>query len=66
MRYAEAKEDNTHNSYDGFQPLTARDVADMVYYTVSRPDHVNIQDILMFGTQQASATTIARTGKDAK
>jgi NADP-dependent 3-hydroxy acid dehydrogenase YdfG/Flp pilus assembly protein TadD len=50
--------------YEGFQPLTAGDVADTIYYMASRPAHVNIQDVLVFGTQQASATLINRSGRD--
>lgn len=50
--------------YDDFKPLSARDVAETIYYVATRPDHVNIQDILMFGTQQASARDINRSGRD--
>ncbi len=50
--------------YEGFQPLTAGDVADTIYYMASRPAHVNVQDVLVFGTQQASATLINRSGRD--
>jgi NADP-dependent 3-hydroxy acid dehydrogenase YdfG len=51
------------NIYNDFKPLSARDVAETVYYVATRPDHVNIQDILMFGTQQASARDIDRSGR---
>lgn len=50
--------------YDDFKPLGARDVAETVYYVATRPDHVNIQDILMFGTQQASVRDIDRSGRE--
>jgi NADP-dependent 3-hydroxy acid dehydrogenase YdfG/Tfp pilus assembly protein PilF len=49
--------------YSNFTPLTAADVAETVYYIVNRPQHVNIQDVLMFGTQQASATVVDMSGK---
>lgn len=49
--------------YDDFKPLSARDVAETIYYVATRPDHVNIQDILMFGTQQASVRDIDRSGR---
>lgn len=49
--------------YENFQPLRARDVAETIYFMATRPPHVNIQDIYMFGTQQASATTIDRSGR---
>ena len=51
------------NIYEDFKPLSARDVAETVHYVATRPDHVNIQDILMFGTQQASARDIDRSGR---
>ncbi|MBK8556295.1 MAG: SDR family NAD(P)-dependent oxidoreductase [Lewinellaceae bacterium] len=52
--------------YNDFQPLTSPDVADAIYYMVSAPPHVNIQDIAMFGTQQASSTMIDRSGRKNK
>lgn len=42
--------------YDGFVPLTAEDVADAIYYAVSAPDHVDVQDVLLMAKAQASAT----------
>ena len=52
--------------YGNFTPLMAVDVAETVYYIVNRPLHVNIQDVLMFGTQQASATVVDASGKKYK
>lgn len=49
--------------YDDFQPLKARDVAEAIYFIATRPPHVNIQDIWMFGSQQASATVVDRSGR---
>ena len=46
--------------YEGFYPLQADDVADAISYVLSRPSHVNIQDILIMPTAQASSTVIAR------
>lgn len=48
--------DRADKVYDGFVPLVAEDVADSVYYAVSAPDHVNVQDILIMPKAQASAT----------
>lgn len=42
--------------YDGFVPLVAEDVADAIYYAVSAPDHVDVQDVLLMAKSQASAT----------
>lgn len=49
--------------YEDFNPLTSADVAEAIYFIASRPPHVNIQDILMMGTQQATATDIDRSGR---
>jgi NADP-dependent 3-hydroxy acid dehydrogenase YdfG/Tfp pilus assembly protein PilF len=50
--------------YDDFMPLTARDVAATIYFIASCPAHVNIQDILMMGTQQANSIFIDRSGRN--
>ncbi len=49
--------------YKDFNPLTAKDVADAIYYMITRPPHVNIQDILLMGTHQAGSTLINRSGR---
>jgi NADP-dependent 3-hydroxy acid dehydrogenase YdfG len=46
--------------YDGFEPLIAEDVAETIWFAVSRPAHVNINEIIMMATAQANATTIYR------
>lgn len=43
--------------YNGFQPLQAVDVAEVIYFAVSRPDHVNLNDIVIMPTAQANSTT---------
>jgi 3-hydroxy acid dehydrogenase / malonic semialdehyde reductase len=43
------------NVYNGFQPLTAGDVAEAVYYVTTLPAHVNINDLVLMPTAQASA-----------
>jgi NADP-dependent 3-hydroxy acid dehydrogenase YdfG/thioredoxin-like negative regulator of GroEL len=49
--------------YEDFTPLKASDVADTIYYIVTRPDYVNIQDVVMMGTQQAGANWVDRSGR---
>lgn len=39
--------------YDGITPLYARDVAEAILFVVTRPAHVNIDDILVMPTDQA-------------
>ncbi len=48
------------NAYKGYKALQAEDVADVIYFAVSRPAHVNIADVLMFCTAQASATIVKK------
>lgn len=46
--------------YDGFEPLVAKDVADVIWFAVSRPAHVNINDLVVMPAAQASATQLVR------
>jgi 3-hydroxy acid dehydrogenase/malonic semialdehyde reductase len=46
--------------YDGFEPLAANDIAETIWFVVTRPKHVNINDLLIMPTAQASATIINR------
>ncbi|RZL13899.1 MAG: SDR family NAD(P)-dependent oxidoreductase, partial [Pedobacter sp.] len=39
--------------YDGFEPLVANDIAEAIWFAVSRPAHVNINDMLIMPTAQA-------------
>lgn len=49
--------------YEDFQPLTSKDVAETIYFIVTRPPHVNVQDVLIMGTQQGGATFVDRSGR---
>ncbi|MBL7774547.1 MAG: SDR family NAD(P)-dependent oxidoreductase, partial [Saprospiraceae bacterium] len=49
--------------YNDFQPLKASDVAELIYFIVTRPPHVNIQDVWIMGTQQAGSNHIHRSGR---
>ena len=49
--------------YEDFTPLNARDIAETIYFMVSRPAHVNILDVVIQGTQQPSATILDRSGR---
>jgi len=48
------------NVYQGLTPLTADDVADVVYFCATRSPHVNISEVLLVPTDQASATLVHR------
>lgn len=47
-------EDTAKKIYDGLTPLTAEDVADVVYYCASLPPHVCINDLVLTCTRQAN------------
>jgi len=46
--------------YDGLEPLVANDIAEAIWFAVSRPAHVNINDMLIMPTAQATGTIINR------
>lgn len=48
--------------YEGFQPLNAQDVADVIFYTASLPPHVCINEIVVTCTQQATTNFFDRSG----
>lgn len=48
------------NVYKGFKALQAEDIAEIIYFVISRPYHVNIADLLVFPTAQANSTTIKK------
>ena len=48
------------NVYKGYKALQAEDVADVIYFAISRPAHVNIADVLMFCTAQANSTIVKK------
>jgi NADP-dependent 3-hydroxy acid dehydrogenase YdfG len=41
--------------YDGYKPLSAKDIAEIVYYTANLPAHVCINDLTVTPSAQASA-----------
>ena len=53
----DAKADNVYKGYKALQP---EDLADVIYFAVSRPAHVNIADVLLFCTAQASSTIVKK------
>lgn len=46
--------------YDGFEPLEAKDIAETIWFVVSRPPHVNINELTIMPTAQANAVNIYR------
>lgn len=44
--------------YQGYQPLKPEDIADIIHFVITRPYHVNIEDLVVFPTAQATSTII--------
>jgi len=45
-------------AYQGYKPLSSFDIADNVAYVASRPEHVQIADIIVFPSSQASSEVV--------
>jgi NADP-dependent 3-hydroxy acid dehydrogenase YdfG len=48
------------NVYKGLTPLYAQDIAEAILFMATRPDHVNIADLIIMPTDQASARDFRR------
>ena len=59
VRFA-GDQDSADAVYRGVDPLTADDIADCIGWAVTRPSHVNIDQILVKPRDQASATRVHR------
>ncbi len=57
FRGDDAKADNV---YRGVKPLTGDDVADVVFYAASAPEHVQIAEVLVLATHQANSFVLHR------
>ncbi|WP_028891592.1 SDR family NAD(P)-dependent oxidoreductase [Tenacibaculum sp. 47A_GOM-205m] len=44
--------------YQGYKALQPEDIADIIHFVVTRPYHVNIEDLIVYPTAQASATIV--------
>jgi NADP-dependent 3-hydroxy acid dehydrogenase YdfG len=54
-------EDAAKKVYEGFHPLNAQDVADIIFYTASLPSHVCINEVSVTCTQQANTNFFDRS-----
>ena len=52
--------DRAKQVYHGLTPLTAADIADTILFCITRPPHVNISEILLVPTDQATPTLVIR------
>ena len=53
-------EETAKKVYEGFEPLSAQDVADIIFYTTTLQAHVCINDLVVTSTQQASSIHISK------
>ena len=53
-------EDRAARVYQGITPLTGDDIADVAVYAANAPEHVQIAEVLILATHQASASLIVR------
>ncbi len=60
VRFA-GDEDRAAKVYEGTRALTPGDVADTILWCCARPSHVNVQELVLFPTDQASVTRVHRT-----
>lgn len=52
--------DRASNVYKGLDALQAEDIADIIHFVISRKYHVNIADLIVYPTAQASATIVTK------
>jgi NADP-dependent 3-hydroxy acid dehydrogenase YdfG len=52
--------DRARAVYHGLTPLSGRDVADVILFAITRPQHVTLHDIQIMPTAQAAATLVHR------
>jgi NADP-dependent 3-hydroxy acid dehydrogenase YdfG len=50
--------ERAYKVYQGFTPLQAEDIADIIWFAVTRPPHVNIADLTVMCLDQASSTIV--------
>jgi len=53
-------EDRAKNVYNGYQPMSAEDIAELTYYSTSLPPHLCINDLVVTSTSQANSFYIKR------
>ncbi len=59
VRY-KGDQEKADKTYRGFEPLHAEDIADVIAYLVTRPENVNVNDILVMPTAQANTSHLKR------
>lgn len=54
-------EQRAKDAYNGYQPMTAEDIAELVYYSTTLPAHLCINDLVVTSLAQANSYLIHRT-----
>lgn len=52
--------DRAKTVYQGYEPLKANDIAEIIHFVITRPYHVNIADLLVLPSAQASSTMVKK------
>lgn len=50
--------------YEGFKPLQAEDIAEIIRFMIKMPLHVNIADLTVMPTAQANSTTVKKNSEN--
>jgi NADP-dependent 3-hydroxy acid dehydrogenase YdfG len=53
-------DEKAESVYEGYKPLNAEDIADLIVYILNAPEHVNIQDTLIMPTAQRNPYVLSR------
>lgn len=53
-------EARANSVYQGYQPLKPEDIADLILFSLTRPAHVVVADLVVFPVAQASATIVKK------
>ena len=52
-------QDRADNVYKGIKPLTGDDIAEVAYFAASAPEHMQVAEILVMPTYQATGTIVS-------
>ncbi len=53
--------DRSDSVYKGYKPLQPEDIAETILFVITRPAHVNVSDMIIFPTDQASSTIVNKS-----
>lgn len=53
-------QEKADNVYKGIRALTADDIAEVIYFAASAPEHMQVAEILVMPTNQATGTIVSR------